>query len=131
MKHIFEDIKIVEMDENASYKSEPSTKMMHIIFILSESAPYDWAEYFNDRWKQNFYMMKRAAYVSGKRLEIYCVPEELQQYHIPQLKKVIAETNSAYRAHLEQTQRITAEREATEANERAKLADLKSQIKFD
>lgn len=72
-------------------------------------------------------MMKRNAAVSGKELEIYCVPDELQQYHFPELKKVIAETNLAYRAHLEQTKRSAD----AELRERTELANLKSKLKFD
>lgn len=127
----FEDIKIIAMDDKASYKSDPSTHMVHVVLTLSASAPHEWAEYFNDRWQNQFYMMKRRASVSGKQLEIYCVPDELQQHHIPQLKKVIAETNTAYRSYVEKAQRVASEHAATEARERAELADLKSKLKFD
>lgn len=127
----FEDIKIVAMNDKESYKSEPKTHMMHVVLNLSASAPHEWAQYFNDRWQQQFYMMKRRASASGKRLEIYCVPDELQQHHIPVLNKVITETNAAYRAYVEQTQLAAAERTAEEAREQAELADLKSKLKFD
>lgn len=127
----FEDIKIVAMDDEASYKDESDTQMVHIVLTLSASAPYDWAQYFNERWEQQFYMMKRHASVSGLRLEIYCVPDELQRYHIPELNKVIAETNAAYRSHVVHAQQITAERDAKKGRERSELADLKSKLKFD
>ena len=127
----FEDIKLVAMDDKASHKSDPNTHMVHVVLTLSASAPHEWAQYFNDRWQNQFYMMKRRASVSGKRLEIYCVPDELQQHHIPELKKVIAETNTAYRSYVDQTELAAAKRAATEASERKKLADLKSKLKFD
>jgi hypothetical protein len=126
----FEDIKIVAMDDEASYKSEPNTQMMNVVLTLSASAPHEWANYFNSRWQHHFYMMKRRASVSGKRLEIYCVPEELQQ-HIKELNKVIAETNAAYRSHIQQIEAVEAERAAVEARERTELADLKSKLNFD
>jgi hypothetical protein len=75
-------------------------------------------------------MMKRRASVSGKNLEIYCVPEELQQ-HITELNKVIAETNTAYRSYIQQSQVAAAERTAAEVRERAELSDLKSKLNFD
>nr|WP_090441121.1 hypothetical protein [Pseudomonas benzenivorans] len=127
----FEDIKIIELNESESYKSEPNSHMMHVVLTLSASTPYEWSQYFNDRWQQQFYMMKRRASVSGKRLEIYCVPDELQQHHVPELKKVIAETNAAYRGYLEQTQRAAVERAEAEGRDRAELSNIKSKLTFD
>jgi len=127
----FQDIKIVSLDDEASYKSDPSSALINIVLNLSSSAPYEWSSYFNDRWIQQFYMMKRNASVSGKQLEIYCVPHELQTDHIPQLKKVIAETNQAYREYLAQKQQIAATQAASEADERKKLASIKADLKFD
>lgn len=127
----FEDIKIVSLDDKASYKSDPSSALMHVVLSLSASAPHEWSNYFNQRWRQQFYMMKRNASVSGKRLEIYCVPDDLQNDHIPELNKVIAETNHAYRQHLAHTQQKAATQAAAEAAEREKLASIKAGLKFD
>lgn len=127
----FEDIKIVSLDDKASYKSDPSSAMMHVVLSLSASAPHEWSNYFNQRWQQQFYMMKRNASVSGKRLEIYCVPEELKNSHIPELNKVIAETNHAYQQHLAHTRQEVATQAAAEAAERENLASIKAGLKFD
>ncbi|MCO8312550.1 hypothetical protein [Pseudomonas mandelii] len=127
----FEDIKIVSLDDKTSYKSDPSSALMHVVLSLSASAPYEWSNYFNQRWLQQFYMMKRNASVSGKRLEIYCVPDDLKNDHIPELNKVIAETNQVYRQHLAHTQQKVATQAAAEAAEREKLALIKAGLKFD
>lgn len=127
----FEDIKIVSLDDNASYKSDPSSSLMNVVLNLSASAPHEWSDYFNQRWQQQFYMMKRNASVSGKRLEIYCVPEELQNNHIPELNKIIVETNNVYRQYLANTQQKVATQAAAEAAEREKLASIKAGLKFD
>src|SRR5450830_1168697 len=101
----FEDIKIVSMDDAASHRPDPNMAMFNIVLNLSSSAPHEWANYFNQRWKQHIYMTKRRASVSGKKLEIYCVPDELEKDHIPELNNVFTETNNAYRAFLtKQTQ---------------------------
>lgn len=130
MKNKFDDIKIIAMDDEASYKSEPNTQMVHIALTLSASAPYEWADHFNRLWQQHFYMMKRRASVSGDSLEIYCVPNELQD-HIVELNKVISETNIAYGSYIQMSQLAATERAATEAQERANLADIKSKLNFD
>ena len=76
----FEPIKIVSFDDKATYKTDPSSALVNAVLNLSASAPSDWASYFNQRWEQHFYMMKRNAHVSGSRLEVYCVPDELQNF---------------------------------------------------
>lgn len=126
----FDDIKIVAMNDEASYQSGANSQAMNIVLTLSAPAPYEWADYFNGLWKQHLYMMKRRASVSGDSLEIYCVPNELQD-HIAELNKVIAETNTAYRSHFQKSQLAASERAAKEAEQRANLADLKSKLNFD
>lgn len=46
------------------------------------------------------YMMKRRASVSGDGLEIICMPDELEKNHLPELNKIIAETNAAYQSYV-------------------------------
>ena len=70
---------------------------MRIVLKLSASAPVAWADYFNQAWHQHLYMMKRRAVVSGGGLEILCMPVELEADHMPELSKIIAQTNDAYR----------------------------------
>lgn len=130
MSNNFEDIKIIAFDDKATYRSDPNSALMHVVLNLSASAPYEWSNYFNQRWKSHLYMMKRNASVSGKRLEIYCVPDELQKDHIPELNKVIAETNQAYRQYLVQAKREADAQAEREAAEKAKLAEIKSNLKF-
>ncbi len=100
MSEEFKDIRIIGMDDKASNRPDPKMALFDIVLNLSESAPYEWEDYFNSRWQQHLYMMKRTASVSGRRLTIYCVPDELEKDHIPELNKVIAETNQRYREYL-------------------------------
>lgn len=131
MSKEFEDIKISGLDDQSSQRVDPRSAIFRMVLELSSSAPSEWSQYFNDRWKQNFYMMKRRAHVSGGRLEIECVPEELESDHLPQLKKVIAETNQAYRQYHTARQQ---QREAEDAQKNAhvaKMSDLKKKLSFD
>lgn len=126
----FEPIKIVSFDDKATYKTDPSSALVKAVLKLSSSAPAEWANYFNQRWEQHFYMMKRNAYVSGNRLETYCVPNELQNL-IVEFNKVIAETNSAYVQYWAQKQHEAARKAEVDAAERANLARIKDGLKFD
>jgi hypothetical protein len=59
--------------------------------ILSSSAPIEWNDYFEKAWKSHIYLMKREASVSGNILTIICAPDELGEYHLPELNKIIDE----------------------------------------
>jgi hypothetical protein len=126
----FQDIKIVSFDDEATHKSDPSSALVNAVLNLSASAPYEWSNYFNQRWSQHFYMQKRKASASGMRLEVYCVPDELKNL-IPELNKVIAQTNQAYQQYLAQAQQQAEQQAAADAVEREKLAQIKNSLKFD
>lgn len=100
MANEFQGIRMVSMDESVSLRPNPNTGLYDVLFKLSIPAPDEWADYFNTRWDQHLYTAKRRATVSGSNLEICCVPDELNKYHMPELLKIIAETNNAYKAML-------------------------------
>ena len=126
----FQDITITGMSDEESTKPDPNMALYNIVLTLSESAPYEWADYFEQRWKQHFYMMKRRVSISGSRLTICCVPEELQS-HLSELKKVIKETNQKYREYITNQKNQAEVERQREAKERKELSDLKGSIKFD
>lgn len=118
------------MDDASSHWPDPKVAMFNIVLNLSSSAPYEWANYFNQRWKQHIYMAKRSASVSGGKLQIYCVPDELEKDHIPELNKIISETNYAYRTFLNTRIQEEAARMAQEVAERDQLKSIKNNLKF-
>ncbi|MGA8862779.1 MAG: hypothetical protein WBM09_04480 [Gallionella sp.] len=130
MTREFEDITIVSMDEGSSHWPNPRVAMYNIVLNLSGSAPYEWATYFNQRWKQHIYMGKARARVSGRKLHIYCVPDELEKEHMHELNTIIVETNNAYRIFLAARIQQEATREAQEIAERDKLKSIKNNLKF-
>lgn len=131
MANQFEDIRIVGLNEQASYKPDPAKALYDVVLDLSTSPPPEWAEYFNQRWQQKFYMMKRRARVSGDHLVIHCVPDELERDHLPQLREVIDETNAAYREHSAAQERRRRSEEQREEQERGQLRQLKDRLKFE
>lgn len=126
----FVDIKIVALDDAASGPSGEGA-LLRLVLKLSQSAPTAWSRYFNEAWSQHLYMMKRRASASGDRLEIVCMPEELESDHLPELKKIVDETNQAYRRFATEQKRLKEiEVEAAKRQNEA-LANLKGRLKFD
>jgi hypothetical protein len=126
----FEDIRIVGFDDKAS-KPSGQGALMRLVLRLSASAPFEWSQYFNTAWQQHLYGMKRRAQVSGNTLEIVAMPAELETDHLPELKKVIEETNAAYRAHATEQRRLRQHAEAEASARKEELAALKGKLKFD
>jgi len=128
MTNEFEDIRITGVDESASGGGDENSALVDVVLTLSESTPSEWATYFNQRWEQHIYMMKRRARVAGSRLTIHCVPNELEKDHLPELRKVMEETNDRYRRHVAnqaREERARAEREQAQKDEIKKLKGIK------
>ena len=127
----FAAIKITGLNDEASGPSEQGAAMTRVVLELSASAPAEWSSYFNQRWQQHIYTMKRRAHVSGSRLEIDCVLDELEADHLPELCNVVAETNKEYaKYHAAKNAAQAAEKQRREA-EAERLAQLKKNINFD
>ncbi len=125
----FRDIEIVSIDEGASSRSQgPHSGLFNIALKLSSFAPSEWSDYFNQRWQQHLYMMKRRAQASGSSITILCPPDQLEKDHIPELKIVIEETNRAYHAYLIRVQASEEERRKAEAKDKGILQDLGKRI---
>jgi hypothetical protein len=126
----FTDIKIVGLDDAASGPSGQGA-LVRLSLKLSDSAPSAWSQYFNEAWEQHIYMMKRRASVFGDRLEIVCMPDELQNDHLPELNNVISETNSEYRRYADAQDRQREIEVEIARRQKDELANLKGRLKFD
>jgi hypothetical protein len=131
MTAAFTPIRIIGINQSASGPSDQGAAMTRVVLDLSEQAPPEWANFFNQRWVLHIYMMKRRAQVSGKRLEIDCVLDELEGDHLPELNKVFDETNSEYSKFYTARQAARQAEQAKREAEAAKLAELKKNIKFE
>ena len=126
----FTDIKIVEMDDAASGPSGEGA-LVRVVLKLSQNAPGAWSQYFNEAWRQHIYMMKRKASASGDHLEIVCMPDELEKDHIPELNKIISDTNKAYQNYADAQSREKEIEMENARRQKEELASLKGRLKFD
>lgn len=131
MTATFTDIKIIGIDDAASRPRDLNSAIVNVAFQLSAAAPSEWANYFNAKWQQHIYMMKRRAHVFGRTLEIECVPSEIEKDHLPELKKIIAETNQAYAKYADAQARQRETESARNAATAQELKDVKNRLKFE
>ncbi len=130
MADIFKDIKIASLDYNASGPSGQGS-LMRLVLRLSQSAPSRWSQHFNQSWQQHLYMQKRHAAVSGDKLEIVCMMDELERDHLPEVKKIIAATNEAYGAYAKEQDHLQRQAEEDSMRQKEELASLKKRLKLD
>lgn len=125
----FQDIEIIGIDEDASTRSEgASSGLFNIELKLSCAAPSEWSQDFDRRWQQHTYTAKRRACASGARISILCMPDELEAAHVPELKKVMAETNQHYRAFASGVRAAHELRLTAESRDKTILQDLNKRL---
>ena len=88
------EVKIVGVNENASHPSGQGA-LIDVVLDLKPSPDYEWSRMFDALWERHFYMMKRRAHSDGRDIVVTCIPDELADGLLGELKKVVAETNTA------------------------------------
>lgn len=125
----FTDITLTEMNRSASKKSDAFPAAFDVVIGLSASPPYDWQSIFDVVWKRTFYSSKRNARIEGGNVVITCVPEEVENAHIPMLTKAIQETNAEYRKSLQNAATEKARAKAKSEADEAQLDSLAKKLK--
>ena len=113
----FDDIRIVGVDKARTYRPDPEKLLYHVYFELSAHPPQEWVQIFEVERQFPRHTMWRHAWVEGNYVVVHCVPEEVKKYHLRDIKRDVANSNSRYREYLK---RVAAER-AREALRRKKM----------
>lgn len=113
--HDFVDIQIIRVDKERTYNPDPKMALFNIYLTLSAYPSQEWVAIFDAERRFPRHTMWRKAWIEGNNAVVYCVPEELKQYHLRDLKEDVTTSNTKYREHL---QRI-AMRKAREAQKQA------------
>lgn len=111
----FVDIQIIGVDKERTYNPDPQKALFNVYLTLSAYPSQEWVAIFDAERRFPRHTMWRKAWIEGNNAVVYCVPEELKQYHLRDLKEDVATSNAKYREHL---QRI-AMRKAHEAQKQA------------
>lgn len=127
----FEDIKITNLNVEKTAPSSRGSAMRHIYLELSATPPSDWIDRFNEERKFPRHTMWRKAWVEGKFIVIDCVPDEIEQYHLKDLKEDVAKANNSHRQALGiRNAKQEALKNAADG-EKKRLEDLRSRLNFE
>lgn len=123
---VFVDIRIVVLDTARSEQPDPQRKLWNLYLTLSASPPEEWARIFDAERRFPRHTMWRKAWVEGSHIIVHCVPDELPQYHLGDLKEDVSNANAKYRQYLLQESQKQSRGEA----KLRELEDLNSRLDF-
>lgn len=124
----FEDLQIVGLDEERSYKPDPSKLLFNLYLRLSNTPPPEWQQIFEAERRFPRHTMWRRAWVDGSYIVIHCVPDELEKYHLADLREDVNRANHKYRQYLTELLSQEARRIGDERKEREQLSQLKQRL---
>jgi hypothetical protein len=131
METDFVDIRIVGLEEDMTAGS-PERPPLRLVFLrLSQTPPPIWRNYFDEARKISRHPHWRRAWIDRKFIVVECVPEEIEKYHLTDLKQDVARANE--RCHDYFKPLIQSELHKTHAdhNVRDRLREMKDRLKFD
>jgi len=131
MSTAFREIKIVDLDVDMTGPSEMAPGLRLVHFTLSGVPPSEWVHLFEEERRSPRHSMWRRAWVEGKHIVIDCVPTEIESYHLNDLKTDVENCNKKYIAWQSRAQAEIANRSDEQQQERQKLEELRSKLKFD
>lgn len=127
----FIDINIVGVDRNLSQNTNPDDKRLKIHLILSAFPPKEWVDIFDAERRFPRHNMWRRAWIEGKNLIIFCVPEELKKYHLEDLKIDVMNSNQKYRDQLLRLELIKKQEMKKKLEEENSLSEALEGLNFD
>lgn len=127
---IFEDINIIDLDEQHSYKPDEDKKLYNMYLKLSRTPPSEWEQIFDAERRFPRHTMWRRAWLEGQFIVIHCVPEELEKYHLSDLNEDVKNSNKKYREYLTELAQQEIREMDVEKTERENMKSLKKRLGF-
>lgn len=127
----FEEIRITGLDVDRTQPSNKAPGLRHMYLKLSATPPTEWNQIFEQERSFPRHTMWRRAWVEGSYIVIDCVPEEIERYHLSDLREDVSNANQKYQQFLTI---VVAAKQAAAAGkdaEKQRLDKLASRLKFD
>jgi hypothetical protein len=121
----FKDIEIEKVDKEKTYKPDPNGSLYNVYFQLSAKPTNEWCMAFDAERKFPRHNMWRQAWIEGKYVVVCCVIDEIEKYHLKDIKEDVVKANSKYKAYLsQQADKRMAEKQRQEKEQKEKNKNL-------
>ena len=131
MEPDFVDIRIVSLEDDMMVVSPKDLSLFYVYLKLSATPPPLWQHHFKNARKVSRHPHWREAWIDRKFIIVECLTDELEKYHLNDLRQDIAYANKLYREHVRLQSHAERQQEKAQASEREKLRDLKDRLNFD
>jgi len=131
MESDFADIRIVSLEDEMMVVSPRFPSLFYIYLRLSQTPPPLWKDHFKKSRAISRHTHWREAWIDRKFIVVECLTDELEKYHLNDLRQDIAKANKAYREYLRQKSQAEFHKEKVHDSEREKLREIKGRLNFD
>jgi len=131
METDFVDIRIVSLEDDLMVASPKNPALFYVYLKLSQTPPPLWQHHFKNSRKVSRHPHWREAWIDRKFIVVECLTDELEKYHLTDLKQDIAVANKAYGEHVRLQSHAERQQAKAHLNEREKLRDIKGRLNFD
>lgn len=126
----FSDIKLTGLDTQLTRQSPSAPGMMLVYLNLSELPPQGWIQLLDRERAFPRHTMWRRAHVEGQHIVIDCPLDEVEKYHLNDLKTDVANSNAKYREYLAQQAKSLEKAQQEQQTEQSEVDDLANRLKF-
>lgn len=127
----FEDIKIAGVDKNRLYRPDPEKLLYNVHFKLSVKPPIEWVEIFKAERRFPRHSMWRRAWIDGQFIVVHCCLDEVNRFHLKDIKQDVANTNQKYRRYLHQQAIIQERKQQRKETERKEIDEALDGLDFE
>jgi len=120
------EIKIIGILKDRTQQDHEYSGLQDYYFQLSKSPSHDWVHLFDESRRFPRHSMWRKAWIEGDCVVVKCATDELQRYHLRDLKQDVANTNKNLAQAIEQhnaKKKFEAERKEAERIKRDSALD--------
>jgi hypothetical protein len=123
----FEDIRIIGVDKSRTLRPDPEKQLYDVYFQLSANPSNNWIILFDQERRFPRHNMWRKAWVEGSFIVVRCALDEIEKYHLEDIKIDVEKTNKNYREELKRYEaKAKLDRQRREDEEKLKDNTLDS-----
>jgi hypothetical protein len=131
MESDFTEIKIVGLEEEMTVASFDHPELQMIFLKLSQTPPPIWQSYFKELRNVSRHTHWRKAWIDRRFIVVECLPDEIEAYHLRDLKQDVARANERCHAYFAGQTRAEHQKKHADHNVRAQLREMKDRLRFD
>ena len=127
----FDDIAIVDLDVAKTTWSRVHSSMRTVYLRLTREPDVAWTRYFLEERGKRMNPKRHGLWIEDSYIVIDCFVDEIEQFHLPDLRRSIEFANAKSRERIDRTREDLIESQQDARDERVALDALRARIRRD